>query len=132
MMHDDLYGVLSDPVYTNALDTWLHLPLAQRSKLQDACKKSSSGALFDGGIDAATGAPFGHQLQLSLAENDHFDTIKPGLALAFAGRSAGVETTGVSALIDATSRGAVLQDLTSIGPPWKTTSVVHMKSVART
>ncbi len=62
----------------------------QRSKLQEACKKSFSGALFD----AATGAPFGHQLQLSLAESAHFDPVKRSLALAIAGRSAGVETAG--------------------------------------
>jgi hypothetical protein len=58
---------LPDHVYT-ALDACAHLPPAQRSKLQDACKKSSSGALFD----VATWAPFGHQLQLSLTENAHF------------------------------------------------------------
>ncbi len=53
MMHDELYAALPDNVYT-ALDACAHLPPAQRSKLQEACKKSSSGALFN----AATGAPF--------------------------------------------------------------------------
>jgi hypothetical protein len=59
-MHDELYAAIPDNVYT-ALDACAHLSPAQRSKLQEACKKSSSGALFD----AATGAPFGHQLQLN-------------------------------------------------------------------
>jgi hypothetical protein len=44
-MHDDLYTALPDHVYT-ALDACAHPPPAQRSKLQEACKKSSSGALF--------------------------------------------------------------------------------------
>ena len=35
---------------------------------------------------------------------------KNGLALAIAGRSAGPETSGVSALLDATNRRAILQD----------------------
>ncbi len=107
-MHDELYAALPDHVYT-ALDACAHLPPAQRSKLQEACKKSSSGALSD----AASGAPFGHQLQLSLAENAHFDPVKRGLALAIAGRSAGVETAGASALLDATGRRAVLQEFHS-------------------
>jgi hypothetical protein len=86
MMHDELYAALSDHVYT-ALDACAHLPPArQRSKLQAACKKSSSGALFD----VATGSPFGHQLHFSLAENAYFGPVKRGLALAIAGRSAGV------------------------------------------
>ncbi len=108
MMHDELYAALSDHVYS-ALDACTHLPLAQHSKLQEACKKSSSGALFD----AATGAPFGHQLQLSLAENAHFDPVKRDLALAIAGRSAGVKTAGASTLLDATGRRAVLQEFHS-------------------
>jgi hypothetical protein len=99
MMHCELYAALPDHVYA-ALDACAHLPPEQRSKLQEACKKSSSGALFD----AATGAPFGHQLHLSLAKNAHFDPVKRSLALAIAGRSAGIETAGASALLDSTGR----------------------------
>jgi hypothetical protein len=57
MMHDELHAALPEHVYT-ALDACAHLPRAQHSKLQEACKKSSCGALFD----VATGVPFGHQL----------------------------------------------------------------------
>ncbi len=81
----------------------------QRSKLKDTCKKFASGAIFD----AATGAPFGHPLQLSLAENAHFDPVKRGLALSVAGRSVGVETSGTSALTDAAGRRSVLQEFTN-------------------
>jgi hypothetical protein len=59
MMHDDLYAVLPDHVYT-AIDPCAHLPPAQRSKLQEACKKSSSGALF------RTAANFYKPLQLKV------------------------------------------------------------------
>ncbi len=76
-MHDELYAALPDAVY-NALDANTHLSASARSKLQDACKKSSSGALFD----AATCAPFGHHLQLTLPENAHFHPVKRGLALS--------------------------------------------------
>ncbi len=63
LMHDDLHLLLSNAVYT-ALDSNSHLPAEKRLKLQEACKKSNTSALFD----PATGAPFGHQIQLSLAE----------------------------------------------------------------
>jgi hypothetical protein len=105
MMHDELYAVLPDAVY-NALDANTNLSASARSKLQDACKKSSSGALYD----ATTSAPFGHQMLLSLPENAHFDSVKRGLALAIAGRSVGVEASGTSALADAAGRRAVLQE----------------------
>ena len=105
MMHDELFALLPDAVYT-ALDACAHLKPAERAKLQKACKEYPAGALYD----PCTGAPFGHQLQLSLAENAHFDAAKRGLALAIAGRSAGPETSGVSALLDATNRRAILQD----------------------
>ena len=105
MMHDELFAILPDAVYT-ALDACAHLQPAQRAKLQKACKEYAAGALYD----PCTGAPFGHQLQLSLAEIAHFDAAKRGLALAIAGRSAGPETSGVSALLDATNRRAILQD----------------------
>ena len=39
-MHDELYAAIPDNVYT-ALDACAHLSPAQRSKLQEACKKSS-------------------------------------------------------------------------------------------
>ena len=108
MMHDELFAVLPVAVYT-ALDACAHLPPAQLAKLQKACKEYAAGALYD----PCTGAPFGHQLQLSLAESAHFDPVKRGLALAIAGRSAGSETSGVSALLDATNRRAILQDFSS-------------------
>jgi hypothetical protein len=100
MMHDELYAALPNHVYI-ALDACAHLPPAQRSKLQAACTP----------FDVATEAPLGHdELQLTLAENAHFDPVKRGLALAIAGRSAGVETSGVTALLDATGRRAILQE----------------------
>jgi hypothetical protein len=105
LMHDELYAVLPDAVY-NALDANANLNASARAKLQDACKKSFSGALFD----AATGAPFGHQLQLTLPENAHFDPVKRGLALSIAARSVGVETSGTTALADAAGRRSVLQE----------------------
>ncbi len=104
-MHEELYAVLPDAVY-NALDANIHLGARARYKLQDACKKSSSGALYD----AATSAPFGHQMLLSLPENAHFDPVKRGLALSIAGRSVGVEASGTSALADAAGRSSVLQE----------------------
>ena len=104
-MHDKFFAVLPDAVYT-ALDACAYLPPAQRAKLQKACKEYAAGALYD----PTTGAPFGHQLQLSLAENAHFDPAKRGLALAIAGHSAGSEASGVSALLDATNRHAILQE----------------------
>ncbi len=85
---------VDDTAVYNALDANANLGASARAKLQDACKKSSSGAL----LDAATGAPFGHQLQLILPENAHFDPVKRGLALLIAGRSVGVETSGTTAL----------------------------------
>ncbi len=81
-MHEDLYGLLPDAVFT-ALDANAQLPAEKRFKLQEACKKSNTSALYD----PATGTPFGHQLQLSLADGALFDPDKRGLALAIAGRS---------------------------------------------
>jgi hypothetical protein len=103
LMHDDLHILLPDAVYT-VLDSNSHLPADKRFKLQEACKKSNTSALFD----PATGAPFGHQFQLSLAEGAHFDPVKRGLALAVAGRSAGLEPSAGGSLIDATGRRSVL------------------------
>ena len=105
MMHDELHPILPDAVYS-ALDSNSHLPADKRFKLQEACKKSNTSALFD----PAVGAPFGHQLQLSLAEGAHFDPVKRGLALAIAGRSAGVESATASSLLEATGRRALLLD----------------------
>jgi hypothetical protein len=105
MMHDELHPILPDAVYS-ALDSNSHLPADKRFKLQEACKKSNTSALFD----PAVGAPFGHQLQLSLAEGAHFDSVKRGLALAIAGRSAGVESATASSLLEATGRRALLLD----------------------
>jgi hypothetical protein len=102
-MHDELHALLPDAVYT-ALDANAHLPAEKRFKLQEACKKSSTSALYD----PATGAPFGHQLQLTLAEGAHFDPVKRGLALAIAGRSAGPESPTAASLIEATGRRSVL------------------------
>jgi hypothetical protein len=99
MMHDELHALLPDAVYT-ALDANAHLPAEKRFKLQEACKKSSTSALYD----PATGAPFGHQLQLTLAEGAHFDPVKRGLALAIAGRSAGSDSSTAASLIEATGR----------------------------
>jgi hypothetical protein len=103
MMHDELHALLPDAVYT-ALDANAHLPAEKRFKLQEACKKSSTSALYD----PATGAPFGHQLQLTLAEGAHFDPVKRGLALAIAGRSAGSDSSTAASLIEATGRRSVL------------------------
>jgi hypothetical protein len=105
MMHEELYAVLPDAVY-NALDANIHLGASARYRLQDACKKPSSGALYD----ATTSAPFGHQMLLSLPENAHFDPVKRGLALSIAGRSVCVEASGTSALADAAGRRSVLQE----------------------
>jgi hypothetical protein len=103
MMHDKLHALLPDAVYT-ALDANAHLSADKRFKLQEACKKSNTSALFDPAIRA----PFGHQFQLSLADGAHFDPVKRGLALAFAGRSAGLETPAGGSLVDATGRRSVL------------------------
>jgi hypothetical protein len=46
LMHDELHALLPDAVYT-ALDSNAHLPADKRLKLQEACKKSSTSALFD-------------------------------------------------------------------------------------
>jgi hypothetical protein len=108
LMHDDLHVLLPEAVYT-ALDSNAHLPADKRFKMQEACKKSNTSALFD----PATGAPFGHQLQLSLADGAHFDPPKRGLALAIAGRSAGLEFSGGGSLVDATGRRAVLLEFRS-------------------
>ena len=51
------------------------------------------------------------------AENAHFDPVKRGLALAIAGRSAGSEASGVSALLDATNRPAIFQEFTAHWTP---------------
>ncbi len=102
-MHDDLHTLLPDAVYT-ALDSNSHLSADKCFKLQEACKKSNTSALFD----PATCAPFGHQFQLSLAERAHFDPVKRSLALAIAGRSAGLEPSAGGSLIDATGRRSVL------------------------
>ncbi len=56
-MHDKLHVLLPDAVYTS-LDSNSHLPAEKRFKLQEACKKSNTSALYD----PATGSPFGHQL----------------------------------------------------------------------
>ncbi len=103
MMHDELHALLPDPVYT-ALHANSHLTADKRFKLQEACKKSNTYALFD----PAIGAPFGHQFQLSLADGAHSDPVKRGLALASAGRSAGLETSAGGSLVDATGRCPVL------------------------
>jgi hypothetical protein len=102
-MHDDLHILLPDAVYT-ALYSNSHLPAEKRFKLQEACKMSNTSALYD----PATGAPFGHQLQLSLAEGAHFDPVKRGLALAIAGRSARLASSAGGSLIEATSRRSIL------------------------
>ena len=106
MMHDELHALLPDAVYT-ALDSNSHLSAEKRYKLQEACKKSNTSALFD----PAIGAPFGHQFQLSLADGAHFDPVKRGLALAIAGRSAGLESPAGGSLVDATGRRSVLLEL---------------------
>jgi hypothetical protein len=108
MMHDELHSLLPDAVFT-ALDSNAHMPADKRLKLQEACKKSSTFALFDPTI----GTPFGHQLRLSLAEGAHFDPVKRGLALAIAGRSAGLETLTGGSLFEATGRRAVLLEFRS-------------------
>jgi hypothetical protein len=100
LMHDELHGLLPEAVFT-ALDANAHLPAEKRFKLQEACKKSNTSALYD----PATGAPFGHQLQLSLAEGAHFDPVKRGLALAVAGRPAGLESSASGSLLEATVTG---------------------------
>ncbi len=56
-MHDELHSLLPDAVYT-ALDSNAHLSADKRFKLQEACKKSSTSALFDPAISA----PFGQLL----------------------------------------------------------------------
>jgi hypothetical protein len=108
LMHDDLHVLLPEAVYT-ALDSNAHLSPDKRFKLQEACKKSNTSALYD----PATGAPFGHQLHLSLADGAHFDPVKRGLALAVAGRSAGLESSGGGSLADATGRRSVLLEFRS-------------------
>ena len=79
-------------------------PAASRAKLQKACKDYAAGALYD----PTTGASFGHQLQLSLAENAHFDPAKRGLALAVAGRYAEVDTHSADSVANATGHSALL------------------------
>ncbi len=103
LMHEELYGLLPDAVFT-ALDENAHLPAEKRFKLQEACKKSNTCALYY----LATGAPFGHQLQLSLADGAHFDPVKRGLVLAIAGRSAGLESSASGSLLDSTGRRSIL------------------------
>jgi hypothetical protein len=46
MMHDEPHALLPDAVYT-ALDSNAHLTADKRFKLQEACKKSNTSALFD-------------------------------------------------------------------------------------
>jgi hypothetical protein len=82
MMYDELSAALPEAVY-GALDANGHLGAAARAKLQEAFRKSTSGAIFD----PAGGAPFGHQFRLALAEGSCFDPVKRGLALAIAWRS---------------------------------------------
>ena len=103
MMHDELFAHLSKDVFT-ALDANGHLSPDKRAKLQDACRKSAAGALFD----PATAAPFGHQIHLGLADGADFDPVKRGLALAIAGCSAGAESSAAGTLVEATSRRAIL------------------------
>ena len=117
-MHDELYAVLPDAVY-NALDANINLGASARYKLQDACKKSSSGALYD----ATTSAPFGHQMLLSLPENAHFDPVKRGLALFIAGRSVGVKTPRAAAPYYRSSR--------TTGMSWSTPSAAPTKYAAQ-
>ena len=46
MMHEELHSLLPDAVYS-ALDSNAHLSAEKHFKLQEACKKSSTSALFD-------------------------------------------------------------------------------------
>ena len=61
MMYDELSAALPQAVY-DSLDTNC-LDATARAKLQEAFRKSTSGAIYD----PAVGAPFGHQFRLALA-----------------------------------------------------------------
>jgi hypothetical protein len=127
-MHDELHSILPDAVYRlyTALDSNAHLSADKRFKLQEACKKSSTSALYD----PAIGAPFGHQLQLSLADGAHFDSVKRGLALAIAGRSAGLETLASGSLVRSITRYLCIRK--SIRPRSKTVrNLVLMINLSR-
>ena len=84
----------------SSLDKLMSLSPAKRDKLQDACRKSAAGALFD----PVTAAPFGHQIHLGLADDAHFDPVKRRLALAITSRSASVAFSATGALSEATGR----------------------------
>jgi hypothetical protein len=105
MMHEELYAALPDCVF-NSLETNSHQELQAAGRLQEV-------HLLCPLYDSATGAPFGHQLQLSLAKNAHFDPVKRGHAHSVAGRSVGIQTSGVSALADAAGRRSVFQEFSN-------------------
>jgi hypothetical protein len=62
-------------------------------------------------LDNTTSAVFGHHTILALAEGQHFDASKRGLALAGAGRSASSSTASAASLTESCSRDTHLRTL---------------------
>ncbi len=64
-------------------------------------------------LDNTTSAVFGDQTILVLADGQHFDASKRGLALAGAGRSASASTASAASLTESCSRDTHLRTLQS-------------------
>jgi hypothetical protein len=104
--HAELAQVLPAQVYW-ALDLTANMSQEKRAKLHNSLSGSNLYAM----LDNTTSAVFGHHTILALAEGQHFDASKRGLALAGAGRSASSSTASAASLTESCSRDTHLRTL---------------------
>ena len=106
--HTELAQVLPAQVYW-ALDLTANMSQEKRAKLHNSLRGSDLYSM----LDNTTSAVFGHHTILVLADGQHFDAGKRGLALAGAGRSASASTASAASLTESCSRDTHLRTLQS-------------------
>uniref|UniRef100_A0A7S0QV89 Uncharacterized protein n=1 Tax=Cryptomonas curvata TaxID=233186 RepID=A0A7S0QV89_9CRYP len=91
MMHDKLAAALPGPsaVY-RVLDNYSHLDIEKRKKIKSAVADASGGSLWD----PCSSAPFAHQYILQHLKGESWCPLSRGTALAAAGRSVCVDSSG--------------------------------------
>jgi hypothetical protein len=104
--HDELAHLLPPEVYW-ALDLTANMGQEKRTKLHNSLRGNALYAM----LDNTTSAVFGHHTILALAEGQHFEAGKRGLALAGAGRSASSSTASAASLTESCSRDTHLRTL---------------------
>jgi hypothetical protein len=104
--HDELAQLLPPEVYW-ALDLTANMGQEKRAKLHNSLRGSALYAM----LDNTTSAVFSHHIILALAEGQHFEASKRGLALAGAGRSASASTVTAASLSESCSQDTHLRTL---------------------